>query len=240
MAKHFHSTILSEIKSRSGTGTTHTLSDTYLGTSHPRYQITTPVLREIAKSWAAAHKNLTASETAHVIESLVTGESSTEKITGGILLDYVSKAQRDFNPELFDGWLDHLEGWAEVDAVCTNKYTVTHILPNFKVWKSLLKQFNKSKNIHKRRASLVFLCSPVRHHKDERLLILALENIERLKSENEILITKAISWLLRSLIKHFKIEVAAYVKANSDSLPKIAVRETMTMLRTGKKTKKPV
>lgn len=199
-----------------------------------------PVLREIVKSWAAAHKNLTASEIAHVIENLITGESSTEKITGGILLDYVSKAQRDFDPSLFDGWLDHLEGWAEVDAVCTNKYTVTHILPNFKVWKPLLKQFSKNKNIHKRRASLVFLCSPVRHHNDERLLTLALENIERLKSENEILITKAISWLLRSLIKYHKPEVAAYVKANSDSLPKIAVRETMTMLRTGKKTKTPI
>ncbi|HYG00842.1 MAG TPA: DNA alkylation repair protein [Chryseosolibacter sp.] len=237
MANAFHASILSQIEMRSGQGTKHTISDTYLGTSHPRYEIAAPSLREIAKSWAVSHKHLSASQIADVITSLIKGKSATEKIVGGMLLDYITKAQRDFEPELFTDWLDHLEGWAEVDAVCTNKHSILHIVPNFSAWKRLLKQFSKSDNIHKRRASLVFLCSPVRHHQDERLIKLAFENIERLKGENEILITKAISWLLRSLIKHYKEEVADYVKKNADSLPKIAVRETLTKLKTGKKTK---
>ncbi|MDP2951009.1 MAG: DNA alkylation repair protein, partial [bacterium] len=64
---------------------------------------------------------------------------------------------------------------------------------------------------------------------------LAFENIEKLKPEKDILITKAISWLLRNLIKYHKKEVADYLKKNKNSLPKIAVRETEKKIKTGKK-----
>jgi hypothetical protein len=40
------------------------------------------------------------------------------------------------------------------------------------------------------------------------------------------------------MIKHHKKLVNDYVKANQDSLPRIAVRETMVKLKTGKKTGK--
>ena len=51
------------------------------------------------------------------------------------------------------------------------------------------------------------------------------------------MITKAISWLLRSMIRHYKNEVSDYVNAQADTLPKIAVRETLVKLKTGRKTK---
>lgn len=51
------------------------------------------------------------------------------------------------------------------------------------------------------------------------------------------MITKAVSWLLRSMIRHYKQEVSDYVDANINTLPKIAVRETLVKLKTGKKTK---
>jgi 3-methyladenine DNA glycosylase AlkD len=73
--------------------------------------------------------------------------------------------------------------------------------------------------------------------KDERLAEVAFRNIDRLKSEKAVLITKAISWLLRSMVKHYKADVASYIKKSADTLPKIAVRETMVKLKTGKKTK---
>ncbi|HEY0742691.1 MAG TPA: DNA alkylation repair protein [Chryseosolibacter sp.] len=234
--KH-HSAILGEIKSRSGIGTKHTLLDSYLGTSHPRYAINAPSLRSIAKTWAAENKALTSNEFCTVIDSLIRGPSSTEKVMAGIILDYATKDQIQFDPKIFDSWLDELEGWAEVDAVCTGKFTIKAIPPNWKNWKKLLKRFAGSKNIHKRRASLVLLCSPIRYCTDESMAATAFENIERLAHEKDILITRAISWLLRSMIKLHKQKVSEYIRDNAERLPAIAVRETLVKLKTGKKTK---
>lgn len=95
----------------------------------------------------------------------------------------------------------------------------------------------KSEEISKRRASLVLLTKPVRDTYDERLLKLALGNIDRVKGEKDILITKAVSWLLREMVKNYRKEVEEYLDANEDSLPKVAVRETKVKLKTGKKNK---
>jgi 3-methyladenine DNA glycosylase AlkD len=63
---------------------------------------------------------------------------------------------------------------------------------------------------------------------------LALKNVEKLKEEKDILITKAVSWVLRSMIKFHPDIVRDYLDKNADSLPKIAVREVSTNLSTGK------
>ena len=183
------------------------------------------------------HRDLSSEDFRKLLTSLIQGKSSTEKCMAGILLDNSTLAQRKFNPEAFDEWLDHLEGWAEVDSLCTGAYTISEIPSDWTRWKKLLIKFSKSKNIHKRRASLVLLCSPLRRIKNEPLVIVMLQNTDRLKSEKEILITKAISWVLRSAVVHHKELIKIYLDLNRDSLPKIAVRETITVIKTGKKTK---
>lgn len=237
MVNPFHDEILQLIKEHSGTPTQHTFLDSYLGNEHPRYPISAPKLRKIAQSWMREHRTLTAPEFTAMLTSLIEGKSSTEKCMAGIMMDYATPDQRRFDPKLFDQWLDHLEGWAEVDAVCTGKYTIHELPADWKKWAPLLKRFSKSKNINKRRASLVLLCSPVRHNDDESMADAALENIMTLKAEKSVLITKAISWILRSMVKHHKKKVATFVDQNSDTLPAIAVRETRVVLKTGKKTR---
>jgi 3-methyladenine DNA glycosylase AlkD len=237
MKDNFHSELLKLIQANSGKGTQHTFNDNYLGTSNPRYAITAPVLRTIAKEWMHDHKHLTADEVCQLLTSLVEGPSSTEKIFAGILLDNATKEQRLFNPEIFNQWLDHLEGWAEVDALCTGNYTITHIVPQWNRWEAILDQLSTSENINKRRASLVFFCSPLRHLSDEKLRQAAFKNLDRLKGEKSRLITKAISWVLRSMVKHHRHALEEYLSQNASTLPKIAIRETLVKLKTGKKTK---
>ncbi len=236
MRNKFHIEILNLIKENSGTPTQHTFLDSYLGNDHPRYPINVPTLRLIAKEWSKSYRNLSAVEFQKIVDSLIHGKSATEKNMAGILLDNSTKKQRKFDPTCFDEWLDQLIGWAEIDSVCTGSYPTSEIPANWKVWRNLLTKFSKSKNINKRRASLVLLCSPMRKAADTRLAAMAFANIDKLKHETEILITKAISWLLRSMIKHHHKEVAAYLKVNQEGLPKIAVRETQKVLDTGKKT----
>lgn len=223
------------IKEKSGKATQHTHLDNYLGNSHPRYPIDSPTLRVIAKDWMRAHRDMTEKQFTTMLTSLVQGESGTEKVMVGILLDNATKEQKQFDPRLFDKWSDHLEGWAEIDSVCTGRYCDSEIPENIPSWKKILTGFVKSKNINKRRASIVFLCSPLSKSDDPRLADIALANIDKLKGEKEIIITRAISWVLRSMIKHHRKAVMNYIGENEDSLPKIALRETRTKLKTGKK-----
>lgn len=232
----FHEELLQLIEEKSGTPTKHTFQDNYLGNTNPRYSINMPTLRSIARPWMKEHRDLSAAQLATLITSLAQGKSSTEKMMVGILLDCSTLAQRKFKPQLFDNWLTHLTGWAEVDGACTGKYSRTEIPAQWKAWSTLLVKFSKSKNINKRRASIVFLCAPSRYTSDTQLPALAFRNIDALKHEKEVLITKAISWVLRSMIKQHKAKVAAYVEKNKSSLPAIAVRETLVKLKTGRKT----
>ena len=57
-----------------------------------------------------------------------------------------------------------------------------------------------------------------------------------MKSERPILITKAVSWLLRALADRHHAAVTAYIDANEATLPKIAIREARTKLKTGTKS----
>ena len=230
-----HKEILVQIQHQSGKPTQHTFLDSYLGNSHPRYPISIPELRAIAREWMKVHRELSVSKFAALLSSLIKGKSSTEKCMVGILLDYSTPGQRTFNPKLFNTWLNYVEGWAEVDSLCTGRYSDSEIPGHWKVWKSQLLQFSKSKNIHKRRASLVLLCSPLRKSDDPRLAGMALQNVGQLKNEKEILITKAISWVLRSMVKHNRAAVEKFLKEES-GLPAIAMRETKRVLATGRKT----
>ena len=88
----------------------------------------------------------------------------------------------------------------------------------------------------KRRAALVLLVTPTRTSDDPRFADLAFAVVTRLAPERDILITKAVSWLLRSLVTRHRDTVIAYLDANADSLPAIAIRETRTKLKTGTKS----
>jgi len=233
-----HLEILAQIRKHAGKATKHTFLDSYLGNEHPRYAISSPALREIAKDWIRDHPAISSDELAGVLTMLIEGESGTEKLMAGILLDYSKRAQRTFDPSIFDEWLEHLVGWAEIDALCTGKYTHTALTDQWPVWKTLIPKFSKSENISKRRASLVLFCAPLRYSEDPRLAALALKIVDRLKHEKAILITKAISWVLRSMDKLHRPALEQYLAKHGQTLPSIALRETLAKLKTGRKTKK--
>jgi 3-methyladenine DNA glycosylase AlkD len=231
-----HKDILRLIQAAAGIPTQHTLQDNYLGNKNPRYPINAPRLRGIAKDWMKAHRHLTSTEFANLIGSMVSGKSSTEKIMAGILLDNATPSQRKFDPRLFEKWLDHLTGWAEIDAVCTGRYCDTEIPSDMDRWEKILTRLSKSSNINKRRAALVFLCSPVSHDDHPRLAKIAIQIINKLKSEQEVIITRAISWLLRSMVRYHGKAIGAYLTKHGSSLPSVALRETRVKLATGRKS----
>lgn len=232
-----HQHLLAKIQSQEQVPTATSINlNTYLGNAHPKYAITTPALRKIAREWMKETTAMSADQFLKLLDRLIKAPSFTEKLLAGILLNYAKPQQTDFAPDVFDRWLDHLQGWAETDALCTGPFTVKALPARWELWDKLLTKLVKDPQVEKRRASLVFLCSATRRSENDKMLKRALMNIDALKHERDILITKAISWLLRSLIKKYPEQVHAYVQNNLDSLPPIAIRETMTKLSTGTKT----
>jgi 3-methyladenine DNA glycosylase AlkD len=207
----------------------------YLGSGHKNYGLSNPQKREIAKAWKKDNKDISIDDFIELVDELFQGESYDEKTLAGMLLGYMPNQRKKISPAKLDSWLEKLEGWAEIDGLCQSTFTAQELLDNWQEWKKWLKKFNQSKHISKRRASLVLLVKPVRDSEDTRLTDLAFKNIDKLKSEDDKLITKAISWLLREMTKRHHQLVKDYLDENEDSLPAIAVRETCRKLETGKK-----
>jgi 3-methyladenine DNA glycosylase AlkD len=207
----------------------------YIGTNKACYVLGADTEKRIIKEWKERHSDLSMSQYVELLSSLYQGESINEISMAGELIESLPRLRRNVEPKYVDVWLNRLHGWAEVDSLCQSKFTAAEVLGNWKEWKSLLTKLASDSEVHKRRASLVLLTKPVRDSKDSRLADLAFKNVDKLKSERDILITKAVSWLLRDLIKHNRQRVERYLEENEDTLPKIAVRESRTKLLTGRK-----
>lgn len=233
----YHDEFIALLRKYSGMGTKYQAEreKRYIGSTKHSYTISSPVKKQLVKGWIKQHPSLSFSEYLDLLNALYLGTSHDEISLGGKLLEYIPTLRKQLKPEHLDAWLGITEGWAEVDSICQSNFTAEELLANWSAWKKLICQCSMSKNIHKRRASLVLLTGPVRKNTDTKLSALAFEVIAKLQTENDILITKAISWLFRNMIKHHRKEVEMYLKENFNSLPKIAIRETNHKLLTGRK-----
>ena len=129
-----HEELLNEIIKNSGQPTKQTFLDNYLGNTNKRYAISMPKLRSVGKNWYKS-QTLTAKEFFQLITSLIKAPASTEKMLGGIFLDFNHKHLEQFDPKVLDLWMNHLQGWAEVDTLCYGHFKVDHVLENWSSWK---------------------------------------------------------------------------------------------------------
>ncbi len=207
----------------------------YLGTPRPVYGISTPATRTLVKDLKQLRPDLNLKELVELVGSLYGGQSYTERQLASMLLDAYPRLRQDLDLELLDKWLSQLAGWAEIDNLCQSTFTANELLNRWSEWKTLLGEFSRSPEISKRRASLVLLTKTVIHSSDSRLSDLAFAHITRLRHEKDVLITKAISWLLRDLTVNHRNKVMVYLEKYASELPNIALRETRKKLETGKK-----
>jgi 3-methyladenine DNA glycosylase AlkD len=223
---------------KSGTTKERAWVQKYLGSNKPTKCIKSNEMIKIARD-IVKNENPDLKEFVSLIDSLYKNAKTFQEVDlAARFIGIAPNLRKKISPEKLDYWLNFTHGWAENDVLTQNNFTDEEILSNWTVWKKLLIKFSKDKNVHKRRASLVLLVKSVRLSPDTRLSDLAFKNIDLLKEEKDILITKAVSWILRSLIKNHKKEVSDYLNINRNVLPKIAVREVETKLLTGRKSKK--
>ncbi len=206
----------------------------YLGSNKIFHGFSSRQMSLLVKTFLEDNK-LSESQSLELLNSLYQNGTTYTEIALAAMILPLTPLIKSFDPKHLDLWLNYTHGWAENDILCQSNFSSDILLSNWENWQKWLKKFNQDKNINKRRASLVLLTKPLRQSNDLRLLKIAFENIENLKLEKEILITKAVSWALRALIKFHKEEVLDYLEKNKDTLPKIAYREALSKSLTGKK-----
>lgn len=229
-----HKKIVTVLKAEAGTANRAQATDSYTGSTHYFYAVPVPKRREIIK---VLIKNREAAELLALCETLFTSHSHEEKTMGAMVLTYRKDVRAIVDFSMLDRWIGGLVGWAEVDALCYNTFSAEELLGDLKSWKQFICLLAHDVNINKRRAALVLLTHPCAKSPDERLHALAFKLVLQLASEKDILITKAISWLLRSQVNTRKVEVVDFLAKYEAVLPKIAVRETKRKLETGKKNR---
>jgi 3-methyladenine DNA glycosylase AlkD len=234
MHKH-HRVLLGDLEKHRRNRVHSQSNDSYLSSGHHYHDVSVPTRRTLARAWLEKNRDLPDAEFLAVLESLYRGRSHEEKTLASILLSYHRGGRKIVGLKQLNAWLDDLAGWAEIDMLCSGVFTADEMLGNWRAWERFIRGLSHDRNINKRRAALVFLTAPVRYSDDRRLSELGFEVIEALQPEREIIITKAVSWLLRSMVRYHKRAVSACLKQNQSSLPAVAVRETKRKIATGRK-----
>lgn len=209
----------------------------YLGQgSHPLLGVSVPAKRALAKAWATARKAAPPAEVLAVVGSLYQGASYDEKTLAPLILAAHRPARLAVRPDDVRRWLGGLVGWAEVDHLCQNLFPPEQLLADWPAWGGMIAGLASDPAVSRRRAALVLLTGPVKRSPDPRLRDLAFANLQALQGERDVLVAKAVSWLLRALVAHHPQAVAGYLEAHAAALPAIAVRETRGKLVTGRKS----
>lgn len=210
-------------------------TSSYTGSSRPHYGTPQPELRGFIKAWSQANP-LSYDAWLTALDDLFAGIWLEEKLFAGIILGQYPKYRKQLPLAQFDTWLGQLEGWNEVDNTCQSTAGAKEMLARWDEWDTFLRKLSTDTNIHKRRASIVLLLVALRESDDNRFWSLAVSNINQIRHEKDKLISKAVSWVLRTAIKQHRDEVVRYITDNKADLPAFVVREVETKLTTGKKS----
>ena len=99
-----------------GSGDRHG-SSAYTGSPYKLLGVSTPELRRLARRWLAADTSRSPKEILEALDGLFASELPDEKTLGALILGYATTVRRETSPSRIDGWLDHLAGWAQIDAL---------------------------------------------------------------------------------------------------------------------------
>ena len=213
------------------------VADNYHGQgAHAYLGLSVPQRRAVAKAWVTQHRRDGAEEVLGLVESLMAGSTYEEKTLGPLLLASHPAARQAVTPAQVSGWLGGLRGWAETDLLCQSLFPAEQLLADWTRWDHTLAAMTQAEQAERRRASLVLLTGPVRSDGDERLLSRSLANLQVLKADRDPLVSKAVSWLLRTLIARHRSALDAWMAANKGDLSAAIRREVETKLSTGLKS----
>ncbi|HXK61722.1 MAG TPA: DNA alkylation repair protein [Acidobacteriota bacterium] len=193
-------------------------------------------LRQIARRWSLEHRDACWEAVLELIESLWQAPSQEERALAILLLQRHSGRIPSLDWELFDRWRKDLDNWGLTDALATIVFG-PWIAADYSVRGARLWSLIEDSSVWSRRLALVATV-PLNRVPSTAIPETTLALIDRVASEREPMITKAVSWALRELIRVDRASVESYLEENRTRLARLVLREVGNKLRTGLKSGK--
>ena len=199
------------------------------------YGVRVPQLREMARLWQRAHKAVAREDLMALVEALWDGESREEKMLALYLLQHHKRWIPGLTWAHFERWRQGLDNWEVTDGLGVRTLG-PWLLADPEARLDHLWDLIADENMWSRRLALVATTWLNRGYQGFSAPDLTLGLIDRVKDERDPMITKAVSWALREVIRAHPDRVDAYVQENQDALAVHVVREVNNKLRTGLKS----
>lgn len=197
------------------------------------YGLRVPQLRDIARAWGRAHQQIAHDDLVALVDSLWNGESREERMLFTYLLEHYKHLVPDLTRAQFERWRRGLDNWEMTDGL--GWVMALWLLADPDTRLDYLGDLIADEDVWSRRLALVATTPINRGHTGFTIPDLTLELVDRVKEERHPMITKAVSWALREMIKTHPDRVAAYLEENREVLAAHVVREVNNKLRTGLK-----
>lgn len=199
----------------------------YLGSS-------VPDLRGVVRQFSRDLKPATAAEVRQIALALVRRGTVEGRQVGYELLARRPDAMARLTPQLIRRLGRGNDNWASVDGFAS--FITGRAWLDGRITDAEVESWVRSKDPWWRRTALsstVALNVRARGGQgDARRTLLICRHFAREKSP---MLAKALSWSLRSLVRHDKERVRAFIDKHRATLPALVVREVGTKIRTGKK-----
>src|SRR3989344_6280166 len=189
---------------------------------HRSLGIKAPVLDKLLKQYKTEVKNLSCKEAFALAQMLYKAKIEDTILAGNFVLqnkiDCIGKSELSF----LDKALDYFCSWSQIDDFCIDVLQPVLLkYPNDTL--RFLKKWNESKNMWKRRASVVAFVRKV--GESGKFTNEALALCESLIFNKEDLVQKGVGWCLKDVMRGDKKKVFEYVK----KLRKRSVPATITL-----------
>lgn len=193
--------------------------------------VRTPASRSLARTWFREHPGWPAEATLALAASLWSGHSRDERALALEILCLHPDLVDGLDRSRLDRWRSDVDNWGICDFL--GFAILGRWLLAVPGRRSYLDELIEDSDLWSRRLALV---ATVRlNREDDAYADITLRLVDRVVDEREPMITKAVSWALREMIRRHPDRVADYLDRRGDRLAAIARREVRNKLRTGRK-----
>ena len=197
--------------------------DLYEQQGYKSYGLRVPEIEKIIKKYNSQFKDLSLEERFNLTRKFYKSEYIAQTNFGLILLEFSIPELKPQNFEFLDEILNYITDWGPTDSF--SLYIMQPLLRQYTNESSqLIKKWNKSNHIWKKRASVVTFTRKIGAEGD--YIDFLLELCDNLIWDKEDLVRKAVGWALKdNMIGKNKEKVLNYVKR----LRKMGVSSTITL-----------
>ncbi len=191
-------------------------------------------IRKIVRSWRSQHKDIDLDDLLALVEALWAGPSREERLVALELLQHYPDSIPQLTWEHFDRWRRDLDSWELTDVLGLGVLGVwVAAEQEHRAWH--LWDLIADQDVWSRRLGVVGGIGLNRALQTVESATLVLEMVDQVKEDRHPMITKAVSWTLRTLGTRHSDTVLAYLEANEEVLARHVVREVTNKLTTGRK-----